>query len=72
MPRRNRNASLPLVTPDMLADQIAQIASDLLTCPNRAPLCAACLINPATTGDYCVLCQDRITSLASSTNPRRR
>ena len=43
MPRRNRNASLPLVTPDMLADQIAQIASDLLTRQDRAPLCAACL-----------------------------
>jgi hypothetical protein len=72
MPRRNRNASLPLVTPDMLADQITQIASDLLTCRDRAPLCAACFINPATTGGYCVLCQDRITSLASSTSLRRR
>jgi hypothetical protein len=72
MPRRNRNASLPPVTPDMLADQIAQVASDLHTCPYRAPLCAACYINPVTTGDYCVLCQDRITSLASSTSPRRR
>jgi hypothetical protein len=72
MPRRNRNASLPLVTPDMLADQIAQIASDLLTCQDRAPLCAACLINPAATGGYCVLCQAEVASSAPPTSPRRR
>jgi hypothetical protein len=68
MPRRNRNASLPLVTPDMLADQIAQIASDLRTCQDRAPLCAACL---AITGDYCAPCQDQI-AFSLSTSPRRR
>ena len=72
MPRRNRNASLPLATPDMLADQIAQIASDLHTCRDRAPLCAACLINPATTGGYCALCQGQITSSDRSTSLRRR
>jgi hypothetical protein len=71
MPRRNCNASLPLVTPDMLADQIAQIASDLLTCRDHAPLCAACLSNPATTGDYCALCQGQIT-LSLPTSLRRR
>jgi hypothetical protein len=71
MPRRNRNASLPLVTPDMLADQIAQIASDLLTCQDRAPRCAACLGSLATTGDYCALCQGQIT-LSFPTSPRRR
>ena len=68
MPRRNRNASLPLVVPDMLADQIAQIASDLRTRQDRAPLCAACL---AITGDYCAPCQDQIT-LSLPTSPRRR
>ena len=72
MPRRNRNASLPLVTPDMLADQIAQIASDLLTCRDRAPLCAACLASPATTGGYCAPCRDQITSSDCSTSLRRR
>jgi hypothetical protein len=72
MPRRNRNASLPLITPDMLADQIAQIASDLLTCHVRAPLCAVCLINPATAGGYCVPCQDQITFPARRTSLRRR
>jgi hypothetical protein len=72
MPRRNRNASLSLVTPDMLADQIAQIASDLLTCHDRAPLCAACLCNVAIRGDYCAPCQGQITSPASPTSPRRR
>jgi hypothetical protein len=71
MPRRNRNASLSLVTPDMLADQIAQIASDLLTCYDRAPLCAACLSNPATTGGYCASCRDQLT-LSFPTSPRRR
>ncbi len=72
MPRRNRNASLPLITPDMLADQIAQIASDLLTCHDHAPRCAACHINPATTGGYCAPCEARITSPASPTSLRRR
>jgi hypothetical protein len=65
MPRRNRNASVPLVTPDMLADQIAQLASDLLACPGHASLCAACLSNPATTGDYCASCRGQITFPAS-------
>ena len=68
MPRRNRNASLPLVTPDMLADQIAQIASDLRTRQERVPLCAACL---ATTGDYCASCQNQI-ALFLPISPRRR
>jgi hypothetical protein len=71
MPRRNRNASLPLVTPDMLADQITQIASDLVTCHDRAPLCTACLTSPATTGDYCARCQDQII-LSLPSKPRRR
>lgn len=71
MPRRNRNASAPLVTLDILADQIAQIASDLLISPDRAPLCAACLAIPATTGDYCAPCRDQIT-LRLSTSLRRR
>jgi hypothetical protein len=72
MPRRNRNATLPLVTPDMLADQIAQIASDLLTCQGRAPLCAAYLINPAATGGYCAPCRVQITLRARRTSLRRR
>jgi hypothetical protein len=72
MPRRNRNASLPLVTPDMLADQIAQIASDLLTFRDRALLCAACKCNAATRGDYCAPCQIRITSSAPPISLRRR
>jgi hypothetical protein len=72
MPRRNRNASLPLVTPDMLADQIAQIASDLLTCHDRAPLCAVCLIHPAAAGGYCVPCRVQITLRARRTSLRRR
>jgi hypothetical protein len=72
MPRRNRNASLPLVTPDMLANQIAQIASDLLTCHDRAPLCAACLCNAATRGDYCAPCQGQITTPVPPTSLRRR
>ena len=72
MPRRNRNASAPLVTPDMLADQIAQVASDLLTRQDHAPLCAACLSNPATTGDYCAPCQGQITIPDRATSLRRR
>jgi hypothetical protein len=72
MPRRNRNASLPLVTPDMLADQITQIASDLLTCHDRAPLCAACVASPAATGDYCAWCRDQITHPARPASLRRR
>jgi hypothetical protein len=72
MPRRNRNASLPLVTPEMLADQIAQIASDLLTNRDRAPLCAACLCNAATRGDYCAPCEIQLTSPAPPTSLRRR
>ena len=71
MPRRNRNASLPLITPDMLADQITQLASDLITCHDRAPLCAVCLINLATTGDYCAPCIGQTTH-SRSTSPRRR
>ena len=72
MPRRNRNASLPLVTPDMLADQIAQIASDLLPARTARRCAPRASTNPATTGDYCAPCQGQITFSDRSTSLRRR
>jgi hypothetical protein len=59
MPRRNRNANALVISPDMLADQISQLARDLDVIP--APRCAACGTNPATCGEYCALCKGVIT-----------
>ena len=55
MPRRNRNANAITVSRDMLADQLARLAREL-----AAPLCAACMSNPATEGQYCAPCKGLI------------
>ena len=56
MPRRNRNANATPVSRDMLADQVAHMARELLS---LVP-CAGCKVNPATEGDYCALCKGLI------------
>lgn len=70
MPRRNRNANTPIISADMLAEEISQLAHDLDVIP--APRCAACGTNPATCGDYCVLCKGVITLDARRTARARR
>ncbi len=69
MPRRNRNATpTPAINADALADEIAHLARDLA----RPVLCAACRVNPATTGDYCALCKGAIILSARRTTLTRR
>ena len=68
MPRRNRNANAITISRDMLADQITRLARELV-CP---VLCAACVSNPATEGDYCALCKGLIIFSARRDTLRRR
>jgi hypothetical protein len=68
MPRRNRNSGTPLVSRDMLADQLTHLAREL-----TAPiLCAGCQANPATEGDYCALCKGLIIFAAQRAALGRR
>ena len=60
MPRRNRNANPTLTSADMLADQITRLARELIS----PVMCAACVSNPATEGDYCALCKGLIITTA--------
>ena len=68
MPRRNRNAHATLVSRDMLADQITRLARELIS----PVMCAACVSNPATEGDYCALCKGLIIFAARRTALGRR
>ena len=72
MPRRNRNASVLAVSPDVLAGQAADLASALSDASRPLLLGVACRVNPATTGDYCALCKGRITATARRDTLRRR
>ena len=71
MPRRNRNAATPPASTDALAAQARELASELHDGP-LAVLCAACFLNPATTGDYCALCKGLIILSARRTTMTRR
>jgi hypothetical protein len=64
MPRRNRNSHgyVPAVLADLLADQARELATELAN--GHAPRCAACRVNPATTGEFCALCKGSIISAA--------
>ena len=69
MPRRNRNARTPRPDADLLAAQNAHLAA--APAAHSVP-CAACGVNPATTGDYCALCKGQITISARRTTLTRR
>jgi hypothetical protein len=68
MPRRNRNADAITISRDVLADQVAHLARELLS---LVP-CAGCRVNPATEGDYCALCKGLIIFSARRDTLRRR
>jgi hypothetical protein len=68
MPRRNRNADAITIPRDVLADQIAHLARELLS----PVLCAGCKVNPATEGDYCALCKGLIIFSARRATLGRR
>jgi hypothetical protein len=68
MPRRNRNAS-PRLSSELLADHLIHLTTELHTV---SVTCAACRVNPATTGDYCALCKGTITRAARRDTLARR
>jgi hypothetical protein len=71
MPRRNRNAHVMTIDPDELATGIRELASELIATARHTPVCAACWVNPATEGDYCLLCKGQLI-LSARKNATRR
>jgi hypothetical protein len=72
MPRRNRNANTAPIDADELAAGARGLAAQLIAVTDYQPLCAGCRTNPATDGDYCLLCKGHIVSSARKTTVIRR
>ncbi|HUK70639.1 MAG TPA: hypothetical protein VLW50_18090 [Streptosporangiaceae bacterium] len=72
MPRRNCNAKVRSIDIDRLATDVQDLASELSIMRTCAPVCTTCWSNPATEGDYCLLCKGQIISSARETTVKRR
>ena len=71
MPRRNCNAKVLRVDIDRLAADAQDLATELTFPRTCAPACTACRANPATEGNYCLLCKGQLT-LSARNNAIRR
>ena len=72
MPRRNRNASTTPIDRDELAAEAGELATQLVTVIAHRLFCAACRVNPATEGDYCLPCKGHIILSARNNTVKRR